>query len=95
MSARDLQVLRLAAAGCPAKEIADELRISPRTVEFHLEKARRDYGARSTTEAVYLMVKRESVKIPTRRASAPTQELWQVDVPPVVPVPRTRPLRLP
>ena len=52
MTARAEQCMRLAAAGRIAKEIAQELGISERAVEHHLLDARRELGAKNTTEAV-------------------------------------------
>ena len=52
MTARDLQALRLASRGRTAKEIAGELGISRRMVEFHLLRARKDLGATNTVDAV-------------------------------------------
>ena len=75
MSARDLQVLKLAATGAAAKVIAGELGITQRTVEWHLERARRDLGADSTMGAVYLLAKRR-VKIPAMRGAVPIASLW-------------------
>jgi DNA-binding NarL/FixJ family response regulator len=42
-------VLRLVADGLPNKEIAARLRLSPRTVEKHVESLLRKTGARSRT----------------------------------------------
>jgi DNA-binding CsgD family transcriptional regulator/tetratricopeptide (TPR) repeat protein len=47
---READVLRLVIAGLGNKEIAAALRLSPRTVEKHVENLRRKTGARSRTE---------------------------------------------
>jgi DNA-binding CsgD family transcriptional regulator len=47
---READVLRLVIAGLANKEIAAALRLSPRTVEKHVENLRRKTGARSRTE---------------------------------------------
>jgi len=51
---RELEVLRLAAQGRSTREIADELAIAERTVEFHLGHTFEKLGARSRTEAIHL-----------------------------------------
>lgn len=40
LTARELHILRLTAAGFSAKEIAKQLRIAPRTVERHIDHVR-------------------------------------------------------
>lgn len=52
VTARELDVLRLLAAGRRNAEIADELAISLRTVEFHVSNILTKLGARSRTEAI-------------------------------------------
>ena len=51
-SVRELAVLRLLTAGLPNKQIAKQLRISPRTVEGHLSHIFNKLGISSRTEAV-------------------------------------------
>lgn len=51
-STRELAVLRLLTAGLPNKQIAKQLRISPRTVEGHLSHIFNKLGISSRTEAV-------------------------------------------
>ena len=50
VSDREADVLRLVIAGLANKEIASALRLSPRTVEKHVENLLRKTGARSRTE---------------------------------------------
>ncbi|MGW4794068.1 helix-turn-helix transcriptional regulator [Nonomuraea sp. NPDC004297] len=50
LSARQLQVARLAAAGMTNQEIARQLFLSPKTVDKHVSAAMRKAGARSRTE---------------------------------------------
>jgi DNA-binding NarL/FixJ family response regulator len=47
---READVLRLVIGGLANKEIAAALRLSPRTVEKHVENLLRKTGARSRTE---------------------------------------------
>jgi DNA-binding CsgD family transcriptional regulator len=50
VTGREAEVLRLVIAGLANKEIAAALRLSPRTVEKHVENLLRKTGARSRTE---------------------------------------------
>ena len=52
LSLRELEVLRLVAAGLPNKQIAAELNISLRTVEGHLNNIFGKLGVASRTEAI-------------------------------------------
>jgi DNA-binding NarL/FixJ family response regulator len=52
LSARELEVLRLAAAGAPNKQIASELALSVRTVHSHMSHILVKLGVASRTEAV-------------------------------------------
>jgi len=54
LSGRELQVLRLAAAGWANQAIADELVITPSTVKNHLTRIMAKLGARNRTEAAVL-----------------------------------------
>lgn len=56
-SARELQVLQLAAQGSTNKEIAYRLGISDRTVQFHLNSIFNKTGTSSRTEAAALAIK--------------------------------------
>ncbi len=56
LSARHLQVLRLAALGLHDYEIGGRLNISGQTVRHHLQHIRRQMQARNTTHAVALAV---------------------------------------
>lgn len=49
---RELQVLQLVAAGGRNREIAEALKVSVKTVEFHLSNILGKLGAQSRTEAV-------------------------------------------
>jgi NarL family two-component system response regulator LiaR len=49
---RELQVLALVAAGQRNRQIAETLRVSIKTVEFHLTNILTKLGAQSRTEAV-------------------------------------------
>jgi two-component system, NarL family, nitrate/nitrite response regulator NarL len=50
LTVRELSVLSLIAAGHTNREIAEQLFISVRTVEFHRENIRRKLGASSRAE---------------------------------------------
>lgn len=52
LSAREIEVLRLAAGGLRNKDIADEMQISVRTVEGHFSHILTKLGVSSRTEAV-------------------------------------------
>lgn len=52
LTAKETLVLKLAASGRSNKEIAQELRLSPRTVQTHLASVFSKMGASSRTEAV-------------------------------------------
>jgi DNA-binding NarL/FixJ family response regulator len=49
---RELEVIRLVAAGARNREIAAQLNVSIKTVEFHLSNILGKLSARSRTEAV-------------------------------------------
>jgi DNA-binding NarL/FixJ family response regulator len=52
LSSREVEVLRLVAAGCPSQEIADRLVISIHTVERHVTHIYQKLGVRGRAEAV-------------------------------------------
>jgi DNA-binding CsgD family transcriptional regulator len=52
LTPRERQCLSLVASGLMTKQIAAEIGISEKTVEFHLTHARRKLGARTTAQAV-------------------------------------------
>jgi len=52
LTAREMAVLRLAAAGKPNKEISEALNISEGTVKIHMSHLFEKLGATSRTEAV-------------------------------------------
>lgn len=60
---RQLQVLRLYANGLTSIEIAAELAISVRTVEQHLQGARRDLDAKNSVHAVALAMQKGIIKL--------------------------------
>lgn len=57
LSVRELQVVRLIAAGRSNVEIANELIVSPRTVHSHLSSALRKVGCANRTELAVLVVR--------------------------------------
>lgn len=63
LTARQREILRLLAEGRSAKEIAAELAISPRTVEFHKYQLMDAHGLHSTAELVHFAIKHGVVTI--------------------------------
>jgi len=53
LTARELECLATSADGLTAKEVAEKLNITPRTVSFHLENARQKLGMRNTAQATF------------------------------------------
>ena len=51
LTRRELQILRRVAAGRTNRQIAEELVLSPRTIEMHAQNAFHKLGARSRAEA--------------------------------------------
>jgi RNA polymerase sigma factor (sigma-70 family) len=66
LTAREREVLDLAARGLHAKEIARELGISPRTVEVHKSRVMTKLGVRNVAELVRLTVSAAGVDPPER-----------------------------
>lgn len=56
LSVRERQCLSMAAGGLVTKQIAAEMGISEKTVELHLANARHKLGARTTTQAVAMVL---------------------------------------
>lgn len=52
LTAREVEVLTLVAAGFSAKEIAQQIAIAPRTVERHIDNARMKMHARNRAHLV-------------------------------------------
>ena len=59
LTTRQRQILGLLARGLVAKEIADRLDISPRTVEYHKYKMMEELDIRTTAELIRYSVKQE------------------------------------
>jgi DNA-binding CsgD family transcriptional regulator len=69
LSPRETEILRLAALGRTSKEMAAELDIRERTVNWHLSNVFRKLGVKSRTEAVVLALEKGLIRAPhgTRR----------------------------
>jgi DNA-binding NarL/FixJ family response regulator len=57
LTERQREVLRLIAAGATAKEIAEALRVSHRTVQFHRLRIMEEIGVRTTAELTRFAIK--------------------------------------
>jgi DNA-binding NarL/FixJ family response regulator len=57
LTPRQREILQLLAEGRSAKEIANDLAISPRTVEFHKYQMMEMNGLRSSAELIYFAIK--------------------------------------
>jgi DNA-binding CsgD family transcriptional regulator len=70
LSPRQREILALVAAGRTSKEIASELGISERTVNWHLSNAFVRLGASSRAEAVAITIRDAADKGPRRRTAS-------------------------
>lgn len=61
LSDREIGCLRLSALGIGDEEISHELRISRRTVRFHLQNACRKLLATNRRHAIYMAAKRSII----------------------------------
>lgn len=52
LTAREREILVLVARGLSTREVAQEVKIAPRTVDRHIENARLKLGARNRTHMV-------------------------------------------
>ena len=60
---RELEIIRLTARGLTNKEIADEINVSPRTVQAHMVNIFRKSGTNSRTQAVYFALQKGWITI--------------------------------
>lgn len=60
---RERQILQLSAAGCTSAQIADELAISPRTVETHRQNMMRKLKLQNQTELVLYAVRKGIISL--------------------------------
>ena len=71
MSPRQQQILELVAAGLSDKQIASKLRLSPRTIQSHLDRFFIEHGIHKRAAAVAFLLAEKDVK----RASIPSSEI--------------------
>ena len=57
LTRREREVLDLVSDGLTAAEIGDFLNLSPRTVEWHVDKAMKKLGAKNRIQAVVLAIR--------------------------------------
>lgn len=63
LTERHRDILRLLAQGLVAKEIGDQLSISPRTVEYHKYHLMEKLGLKTTAELIHYAVKKKIVDV--------------------------------
>jgi len=56
LTQRELEVLQLMARGRSTREMAEQLHLSPKTIETHRAKARRKLGARSSFDLLRMAI---------------------------------------
>jgi len=71
VTAREMDVLKLAAKGMSNREIADSLTISTRTVQVHLSNVFAKLGVGSRTEAVVVALRRGMIDLEDTEPPAP------------------------
>jgi DNA-binding CsgD family transcriptional regulator len=59
---RDVKIVQLIADGLRAAEIGKKLRVSPRTVEFHVNKLKDKFSAKSQPHLAVLFFRRGLIK---------------------------------
>ena len=74
LSAREKEVLLLAAQGLPGHAVAKRLSITERTVQAHLTSAYGKLGARNKTEAILLALKRGIVMLDELQVESEARE---------------------
>ena len=57
LTRREREVLDLGSDGLSAAEIGDFLNLSPRTVEWHIDKTMKKLGAKNRIQAVVLAIR--------------------------------------
>lgn len=63
LTPRQREILQLLAEGCSAKQVADKLQVSPRTVEFHKYQMMDALGLHNTAELLHFAIKHGLVGI--------------------------------
>jgi DNA-binding NarL/FixJ family response regulator len=63
LTAREREVLRLVGQGATSKDIAQRLRISPKTAQAHRDNLKQKLNLRSTAEMVHYAIKHKILKL--------------------------------
>jgi DNA-binding CsgD family transcriptional regulator len=87
LSEREIEVVRLLAAGLSNKEIAGELYLSVNTVKVHLRNVFAKLGVQSRTEATLIAIQRGWVSVPQRPGDgqpAVAAPIAPIDIPRIV-----------
>ena len=70
---QELRVLKLAAVGCPSKEIAARLEISEATVKRHLTKTYRKLRAQNRAAATAIALMQGLIRLPSPSVMGPAE----------------------
>ena len=65
LTPRQRDVIQLFAEGYPIKQIADQLNLSPKTIEFHKHHIMQSFDLKSNAELVLFAVKHDLITIPS------------------------------
>ncbi len=71
LTARQREVLQLAAEGCANKEIATRLHVSTKTIDYHKSAIKRALKLNSTAELTQFAIKHHIIGVPTLKGEVP------------------------